>query len=56
MRNDVGVANIHGAVRQDRAEERAYDALCLVRTPHEAIADVEDHQRVHLRRQRSRRR
>ncbi len=49
MRNSIRVANINGAIGQDRTEERADDALGLVRASNVAIADVEDDQRVNLR-------
>lgn len=49
MRNSIRVANINGAIGQDRTEERADDALGLVRASDVAIADVEDDQRVNLR-------
>lgn len=42
VRDDIGVPYIDGAIRQDRAQERANDALRLVRSPHVAIADIED--------------
>ena len=49
MRNSIRVVNINGAIGQDRTEERADDALGLVRASDVAIADVEDDQRVNLR-------
>ena len=50
MRNGVGVANVDGAVGQNGAEERADDALGLVRPPHVTVADVEYDKRMNLRR------
>ena len=49
MRNSISVANINGAIGQDRTEEHADDAVGLVRASNVAIADVEDDQRVNLR-------
>jgi hypothetical protein len=48
--DDVGVANVDGAVGEDGAEERANDAVRLVRAAHVAVADVEEHHRLHPRR------
>lgn len=53
MRNSIRVADIDGAVGQDGAEEGADDALSLVGASDIAIADVEDDQRMYLRRQAS---
>lgn len=49
VRNRIRVAYIDGAVRQDRSEKRSNDALCLVRPPHIAVADVKYNQRVNSR-------
>lgn len=55
MRDGVGVADIDGPVWQDRAEESADDPHGLVRPSDVAIADVEYHQGMDLRRQARRR-
>lgn len=47
MRDDVGVADVDGAVGEDGAEEGADDASRLVRAAHVAVADVEQHHRLH---------
>ncbi|THG15590.1 hypothetical protein TEA_009138 [Camellia sinensis var. sinensis] len=48
VRNGVRVANIDGAVGQDRAEKGSNDSLGLIRSPDVAVTNVEDHQRMDL--------
>ena len=50
MGDNVGVADVDGAVGEEGAEECADDAVRLVRAPHVAVADVEEHHRLHPRR------
>lgn len=45
--DDVGVADMDGAVGEDGAEEGADDALRLVGAAHVAVADVEHDDRLH---------
>lgn len=54
--NGIGVADFNRAVGRDRAKEGTDYTLGLVRTPHVAIADVEDNQRVNPRGKTRRRR
>ena len=56
MWNGVTVEDVDGAVRQDGSEKSADDSLGLVGPPDEAVADVEDHERMDLRRHARRRR
>lgn len=56
MRNGIGITDIDGSVGEDGAEERSDDALGLVRASNVAVTDVENNQRVNLRRQGRRRR
>ena len=51
MRNSIRVADINGAIGQDRAEEGANNSLSLVGASDIAIANVKDDQRMNLRRQ-----
>lgn len=50
MRDDVGVADVDGAIGEEGAEEGADDAVRLVGAAHVAVADVEEHHRLHPRR------
>ena len=52
MGNDIGVADVDGAVGEEGAQEGADDAVRLVRAAHVAVADVEEHHRLHPRRRR----
>lgn len=56
MRNDVGVTDIDGAIRQNGAKKRADDAFRLVGASDVTVADVENNQRVNFRRYIRRRR
>lgn len=51
VRNSIRVADINGAIGQDRAEEGANNSLSLVGASDIAIANVKDDQRMNLRRQ-----
>lgn len=48
MGHGIRVANLDGAVSGDGAEQGADDALLLVVTADEGVADVEEHSRVEL--------
>jgi hypothetical protein len=52
--DDIGVADVDGAVGEEGTEEGADDAVRLVRAPHVAVADVEKHHCLHPRRRRRR--
>ena len=45
----VGVADVDGAIWEEGSEEGADDTVRLVRSPHVAVADVEEDHRLYLR-------